>query len=171
MPNIPVNEKHGVRIMKKAILIVLAATFPISVFAREPSLTFRKIPIEHFTGNAKFEHRIIPYRFLDTMTIIVEDPDACGQKPNKPSFVIEKGKLLLSYELTPRPQEAKTCMLITQFEITGLPHEALDVGFAGGNEPFTIVKLKKCDFYQPISTDAYECLAPAIDPNKPHISD
>ena len=157
--------------MKKTLLMVLIAALPLSVFADEVSMTFREIPIAHFTGNTKYEHRIIPYRFFDTMTIIVEDPDACGQKPIKPSFVIEKGRLLLSYDLTPSPQGAGTCMLITQFEVSGLPHESLEVAFSGGNEPLTVVQLKKCEFYQPISSDIYECLAPVIDPNKPQLVD
>jgi hypothetical protein len=62
-------------------------------------------------------------------------------------------------------------MLITQFEISGLPHESLDVAFSGGDEPLTVVKLKKCDYYKPISDDIYECLAPLIDPNKPQFND
>jgi hypothetical protein len=157
--------------MKKIILIALLVVLPGLSFAGELALTFREIPIEHFTGNAKFEHRIIPYRFFDTMTIIVEDPDACGQKPIKPSFVVDKGQLVISYDLTSSPQGTGTCMLITQFEVTGLPHESLDVAFAGGDEPLTVVKLKRCDFYQPISSDIYECLAPEIDPNKPQINE
>jgi hypothetical protein len=157
--------------VKKVIMITLLAIFPIAGFAEDVSMTFREIPISNFTGNNKFEHRIIPYRFFNTMTIIVEDPDACGQKPIKPRFIIENGKLLLSYDLTPSTQGAETCMLITQFEISGLPHESLDVAFAGGDEPETVVKLKKCDFYQPISPDIYECLAPVINPNSPQIKE
>jgi hypothetical protein len=170
----PANEKQRERIMKKTILTVLAALatiFQLPVFAGEPAMTFREIPIEHFTGNSKFEHRIIPYRFFDTMTIIVEDPDACGQKPINPGFVIENGKLLITYDLTQSTKGASACMLISQFEITGLPHEPLEVGFAGGDEPLTMVKLKRCDFYKPVSDDIYECLAPVIDPNKPQIKD
>lgn len=157
--------------MRNAILVIIAAMFPLSALAGEPAMTFREIPIEHFSGNSRHEHRIIPYRFFDTMTIIVEDPDACGQKPIKPSFVIENGKLLLSYDLTPSPQGANVCMLISQFEVTGLPHEPLDVAFAGGDEPMTVVKLKQCDFYKPSSDDIYECMAPVIDPNKPQVKE
>jgi hypothetical protein len=167
----PANDELRERIMIKFLLMVLASVFALPAIAEEPSMTFREIPIKDFTGNTKSEHKIIPYRFFDTMTVIVEDPDACGQKPIKPSFVIENGKLLITYQLTPSPKDAGTCMLITQFEITGLPHESLDVGFAGGDEPLTIVKLKPCDFYKPVSSDIYECLAPVIDPNKPQLDE
>jgi hypothetical protein len=157
--------------VKKAIMMALFTIFPLIGFAEGVSMTFREIPITNFTGNNKFEHRIIPYRFFNTMTIIVEDPDACGQKPINPRFTIENGKLLLNYDLTPSVQGAGSCMLITQFEISNLPHESLDVAFAGGDEPLTVVKLKKCDFYQPVSPDLYECLAPVIDPNSSQIKE
>lgn len=157
--------------MKKTILMILATAIPISALAGEPSMSFREIPIDNYSGNSKYQHRIIPYRFFDTMTIIVEDPDACGQKPINPKFVIENEVLLLSYDLTPRPSGANVCMLISQFEVTGLPHKSLDVAFSGGDEPLTVVKLKPCDFYKPVSDDIYECLAPVIDPNKPHINE
>jgi len=45
-----VNEKHGVRIMKKAILNRPCGHVSYISICEEPSLTFRKIPIEHFTG-------------------------------------------------------------------------------------------------------------------------
>ena len=152
--------------MSKAILIALAAMLPFSALAAEPTLNFHVVPLDGFAGNSQFEHRVIPYRLFDTMTVVVEDPDHGGQKPINARFVIENGKLTLSYDLTPFKPGADSCLIVSQFDVSGLPHESLDVAFAGGDEPYTIVKLKKCDFYQPISSDIYECLAPEIDPNK-----
>ena len=151
--------------MKKFILISFAAILPVAAFAADPSLNFHVVPLEGFSGNSQFEHRVIPYRFFDTMTVVVEDPDHCGQKPINARFAIENGKLTLGYDLTPFKPGAESCLIVSQFDITGLPHKSLDVAFAGGDEPYTVVKLKKCEFYQPISSDIYECLAPAKDPN------
>ncbi|TSA49747.1 MAG: hypothetical protein D4R48_02830 [Nitrosomonadales bacterium] len=153
--------------MNKAILIALAAALPLSVFAGEPELSFHAIPLEGFAGKkGELEHKVIPYRIFDTMTVVVEDPIACGQKPINASFAIEKGTLQLSYELTPSSPGANFCLLVSQFDVTNLPHKPLAVAFAGGPEPFVVAKLKQCEFYQPTSTDIYECLAPEIDPNK-----
>jgi hypothetical protein len=152
--------------MKKSILMAFTAIFSLPAFAGEPSLTFQAIPLEGFTAKGKIEHKVIPYRIFDTMTVVVEDPIACGQKPINPSFALEKGKLRLSYELTPSTREANSCLLVSQFDVSDLPHESLEVAFAGGPEPYIVVKLKQCDFYQPKSSDIYECLAPEVDPNK-----
>jgi hypothetical protein len=123
-----------------------------------PSLEFHTIPVE---GAPTSEHKVTPYRLFDKMVITVWDPIQCGQKPVNPAFSIQGNKLFLSYALSPAPAGAKSCTLVSEFDVLNVPHRDLEVHFAGGPEPYIVATLKKCPFYKPTSDDIWECLAPA----------
>lgn len=123
-----------------------------------PSLEFRAIPLEAL-GPA--EHRVTPYRLFDKMVVTVWDPVACGQKAINPTFSIVGEKLMLGYSLTSASPGAARCVLVSEFDVSNLPHRDIEVLFAGGPEPYTIAKLKKCPNYSPKNEDVYECLMPA----------
>jgi hypothetical protein len=123
-----------------------------------PSLEFRTIPVK---GVPSSEHTVTPYRLYDKMVITVWDPVQCGQKPVNPAFSIQGDKLFLSYALSPASAGAKSCTLVSEFDILNVPHRDLEVNFAGGPEPYIVTTLKKCPYYSPTSDDIWECLAPA----------
>jgi len=103
------------------------------------------------------------------MTIIVEDPDAVVKNRTN-QVVIEKGKLLLSYELTPRPQEAKTCMLLLiRDHRPCLMKRWMSVSLVAMNL-YNCKTQKNVIFISQSVPMPMNAFAPAIDPNKPHIS-
>jgi len=152
--------------MKKAHLLLfgVALAFITLAFAEmpspggPPSLEFRTIPVE---GASTPEHKVTPYRLYDKMVVTVLDPIQCGQKPVNPAFSIQGDKLFLSYALSPAPAGAKSCTLVSEFDVLNVPHRDLEIHFAGGPEPYTVTKLRKCPYYSPASDDIWECLAPA----------
>lgn len=152
--------------MKKAYLLSFGAAsgFIALAFAElptpggPPSLEFRAIPIE---GAPAPEHRVTPYRLFDKIVVTVWDPVACGQKPVNPAFSIQGDKLFLSYALSPADPKAKSCTLVSEFDVSNAPHRDLEIQFAGGPEPYVVATMKKCPFYKPSSDDIWECLAPA----------
>ncbi|OIQ68856.1 hypothetical protein GALL_495460 [mine drainage metagenome] len=172
--------------MKKSHVLLsgVAAAFITLAFAEMPTpggpprLEFRAIPVQGMLvsrrerwlggkhGNAPAQgvsmpgHRVTPYRLYDKMVVTVWDPIRCGQKPTDPAFSIQGNKLLLSYKLSPAQPEAESCTLISEFDVLNVPHRDLEVQFAGGPEPYVVAKLKKCQFYSPVSEDIWECLAP-----------
>lgn len=152
--------------MKKShvLLFGAVAAFVTIAFAEmptpggPPSLEFRTIPVE---GTPISEHKVTPYRLYDKMVVTVWDPIQCGQKPVSPAFSIQGDKLFLSYALSPAPAGAKSCTLVSEFDVLHVPHRDLEVQFAGGPEPYVVAKLKKCPYFSPASDDIWECLAPA----------
>ena len=152
--------------MKKTHLLLfgVASAFIALAFAEMPTpggpprLEFRTIPIQ---GAPSLEHQVTPYRLYDKMVVTVWDPVQCGQKPMNPTFSIQGNKLFLSYALSPAPAGAKSCALVSEFDVLNVPHRDLEVHFAGGPEPYIVTTLKKCPFYTPASDDIWECLAPA----------
>ena len=149
---------------KSTALLGVGFALSIVVFAESPestgvpTLEFRAIPLEG--GGGSTEHKVTPYRLFDKMVVTVWDPVACGQKPVSPAFSIIEDKLFLSYSLTPAASSAKNCTLVSEFDISNMPHRDIEVDFAGGPEPYVVAKLRKCPFYEPKSEDVYECLAP-----------
>lgn len=151
--------------MKKASALLLVVTSAIITLAiaelpppgGPPNLEFRTIPVE---GAPNLEHKVTPYRIFDKMIVTVWDPIYCGQKPTNPAFSIQGDKLLLSYDLSSAPAGGKRCTLVSEFDVTNVPHRDLEVHFAGGPELFTIATLRKCPNYSPASQDIWECLAP-----------
>ena len=152
--------------MKKVHLLLfgVASAFIAIAFAEmptpggSPSMEFRTIPVE---GTPLLEHKVTPYRLFDKMVVTVWDPVQCGQKPVNPAFSIQGDKLYLSYALSPATVAAKTCTLVSEFDILNVPHRDLEINFAGGPEPYVVTTLKKCPYYSPTSYDIWECLAPA----------
>jgi hypothetical protein len=152
--------------MKKSVLASfgLATGFVALAFAElptpggPPSLEFRTIPIE---GAPVSEHRVTPYRLFDKMIVTVWDPVSCGQKPIGPAFSIQGQDLFLSYALSSAAADAKSCTLVSEFDVSNVPHRDLTIHFAGGPEPYVVATLKQCPYYQPSSDDIWECLAPA----------
>ncbi|MCM8621968.1 MAG: hypothetical protein NFW16_09575 [Candidatus Accumulibacter sp.] len=124
-----------------------------------PSLQFRTIPLE---GARSTEHRVTPYRLFDKLVVTVWDPVVCGQKAVNPAFSIQGDKLFLSYSLSPVEAGVQNCTLVSEFDLSNVPHRDIEVNFAGGPEPYVVAKLRKCPNYTPRSDDIYECLAPAI---------
>jgi hypothetical protein len=151
--------------MKKShfILLGVVSTFITIAFAEmptpggPPSMEFHTIPIQ---GAPTLEHKVTPYRLFDKMIVTVWDPIQCGQKPVNPAFSIQGNKLFLSYALSNAPEGAKSCTLVSEFDILNVPHRDLEVQFAGGPEPYVVAKLKKCPFSKPKSEDIWECLLP-----------
>ena len=142
-------------------LVMLSVT---SVFAElpvstgTPSLAFKSIQIDNLSE--KLEHRVTPYRLFDKMVVTVYDPVVCGQKPTSPAFKLSENRLSLSYAFAPAATNAKVqCALVSEFVISNVPHGDFAVSFAGGPEPYVVVKLRKCPSYQPKTDDIYECLA------------
>ena len=152
--------------MKKShfILLGVVSVFITIAYAEmptpggPPSLEFRTIPLE---GTPTSEHKVTPYRLYDKMIVTVWDPIQCGQKPVNTAFSIQGDKLFLSYALSKAPKGAKSCTLVSEFDILNVPHRDLVIEFAGGPEPYVVAKLKKCPYSKPISEDLWECLAPA----------
>ena len=124
-----------------------------------PEMTFKVIPLEGVPAGT--DHRVTPYRLFDKMIVTVWDPVSCGQKALDPKFSIDAGKLLLSYALTPAEDSERKCTLVSEFDVSNLPHRDLEVHFAGGPEPYTVARLRKCNFHEPRGEDIFECLAPA----------
>ena len=159
------DKQRGCVMKKSTALLGVGLALSIVAFAElpestgVPTLEFRAIPLEG--GGGSSEHKVTPYRLFDKMVVTVWDPVACGQKALNPAFSIIEDKLFLSYSLTSAASSAKKCTLVSEFDISNLPHRDIEVNFAGGPEPYTVVKLRKCSFYSPKSEDIYECLAPA----------
>lgn len=151
--------------MKKLHILLLgvASAFITIAFAEmptpggPPSMEFRTIPVE---GTPILEHKVTPYRFYDKMIVTVWDPIKCGQKPVNPAFSIQDNKLFLSYALSPAQSGAKSCTLVSEFDVLNVPHRDLEVQFAGGPEPYVVVKLKKCPYSKLTTDDVWECLSP-----------
>jgi hypothetical protein len=137
-----------------AVTVLAQTQGPVKV----PRLEFRTIPIE---GVNSPDHKVTPYRIFDTVIVTVWDPIACGQKPTDPAFIIEGNKVLLSYKLTAAAPNAKACTLVSEFDLMDAPNRELEVGFAGGPEPYVIAQMRKCPYYTPSSADIWECLTPA----------
>ena len=153
--------------MKKTIVLfgtALALSFVAFAELPEstgtPKLEFKEIPLQGKMPRA--EHKVTPYRLYNKMIVTVWDPVSCGQKAIDPKFSITGNTLALSYSLTPGTPGAKECSLVSEFDVSNLPHRDLEVAFAGGPEPYIVVKLKKCPNYKPTSEDIYECLAPVV---------
>ena len=156
--------------MKKTTLIFLLmiSALVTIVLAQMPdpigpvTMEFRTIPVE---GVASTEHKVTPYRLFDKMVVTVWDPVVCGQKPVNPAFSIKDDKLYLSYALSPTlslvdSQKAR-CTLVSEFDVSNVPHRDLEVHFAGGPEPYVVATLKRCPNYHPKSNDLWECLSPS----------
>jgi hypothetical protein len=125
--------------------------------ARVPRLTFRTIPVEQVSNG---EHKVTPYRIFDTLIVTVWDPISCGQRPSDAAAEVKGDKVLLSYKLSAPTSDTKGCTLVSEFDVAELPNRDLEVHFAGGPEPYTVAKMKKCPSYQPKSADIWECLMP-----------
>lgn len=152
--------------MKKTLLLLLGSVSAVVTLAfaglpvpgGAPRLEFRTIPVE---GTPVLEHKVTPYRLRDKMVVTVWDPVYCGQKPIDPAFSIQGEKLFLSYALSSAPAEGKRCTLVSEFDVSNVPHRDIQVNFAGGPEPYTVATLRKCPNYSPATEDIWECLAPA----------
>ena len=135
------------------------ATEPQTAISGPPTLRFEETQLPSVGATAR--HVVAPYRIYDMMVVAVEDPVACGQQAVNPSSFISNGKLYLRYDLTSAAPGAKQCTLYSNFMISNVPRAAMDVYFAGGNEPFVVARLKTCPYYEPTSRDVYKCLVPA----------
>ncbi|WP_342620793.1 hypothetical protein [Rhodoferax sp. GW822-FHT02A01] len=151
--------------MKKTAILVGVALLSMSAFAElpvstgTPSLIFKAIQIENTKD--KQQEVVTPYRLYDKLVVTVFDPVVCGQQPQAAKFKFTDNHLTVGYDLTPGPGgDSKNCALVSEFVIVNAPHGDFEVNFAGGDEPMTIAKLRKCPFYQPKGEDIYECLAP-----------
>lgn len=156
--------------MKKTLIMLLLLVSALVVLAiaqmPDPSgpvtLEFRTIPV---TGVPSSEHKVTPYRLFDKMVVTVWDPVICGQKPVNPAFSIKDDKLYLSYALSPASSHGDSlkpdCTLVSEFDVSNVPHRDLEIDFAGGPEPYVIATLKKCPNYHPKSNDVWECLGPS----------
>ena len=152
--------KKVIVLFGSALALSLVAFAELPESTGTPKLEFKVIPLEGKTPRA--EHKVTPYRLFDKMVVTVWDPVACGQKAHDPKFSIAGNTLSLSYSLTPGAPGAKECSLVSEFEVSNLPHRDLQVAFAGGPEPYIIAKLKKCPHYKPTGEDIFECLAPEV---------
>jgi hypothetical protein len=147
----------------KKLCIVIGMLSAVGVAVADepaaPSMKFTSIPVSEKIGSG--EHKLFPYRAEDKIVVIVVDPIACGQKPVKPSFRIEGNKLLLRYELTQAPAGAagKDCTAHSTFELDRMPHQDLQVNFAGGPEPFVVANMTRCPNAEPV-VDVWDCLVP-----------
>lgn len=149
--------------MKKIAMLIGFTLMAVGVHAElptgTPSLSFKAIQIENTKD--KLQEEVTPYRLYDKMVVTVFDPVVCGQKPQAPKFTFTEGHLTVGYDLSPEPSaDKKSCALVSEFIIVNAPHGDFEVSFAGGDEPVTIAKLRKCPFYQPKGEDIYECLSP-----------
>jgi hypothetical protein len=126
--------------------------------ARQPRLAFRTIPMEGSTGT---EHKVTPYRLYDKLIVTVWDPVACGQQPSDATVSIKGNKVYLSYKLSSAQVGAKSCTLMSEFDVSDVPNRDLEVHFAGGAEPYTVATMRKCPHYKPTTPDIWECLVPA----------
>ena len=149
--------------MKKIFLLLgIASTLGAPAFAEievpggAPRLEFTVLPAK---AGTRLEHKVKPYRIFDKMMISVEDPVYCGQEAVNPTFSIEGGKLLVNYDLT-SPSSDRRCLLVSQFNVSNVPHRNLNVHFAGGAEPYEVAVLARCPSYAPKSDDVWECLVP-----------
>ena len=122
-----------------------------------PHLTFRTIPVEQASNG---EHKVMPYRMFDTLVVTVWDPISCGQRPSDESVQVKGDEIYLTYKLSAPPTEVQSCTLVSEFVVSDLPNQDLNVHFAGGAEPYVVAKMKSCPNYKPNSDDIWECLMP-----------
>jgi hypothetical protein len=95
------------------------------------------------------------------MIVVVHDPIVCGQRPVAPRLSVQAQQVVVQYELTEAPAgEARACVAHSIFKIDDLPDRSLNVAFAGGAEPVSVVQLRRCPSQQP-KTDPWDCLVPA----------
>jgi hypothetical protein len=154
--------------MKSLDVLILAASVAASTFAsaqgsdpeRRPRLVFRVIPVQ---GVFSAEHVVTPYRLYDRLLVTVRDPVTCGQRPRDPAVSIQGNTVFLSYALTDSSGGARSCTLVSEFEVQDAPNRDLEVSFAGGTEPYIVAKMKKCPGYKPSVDDIWECLVPSKD--------
>jgi hypothetical protein len=140
-------------------LISFGAMAELPASTGTPSLAFKAIEIQN--TKEKLQEQVTPYRLFDKMVITVFDPVVCGQQPQAPKFKFTDNHLTIGYDLTVASNsDNKNCALVSEFIIQNAPHGDYEVSFAGGNEPLTVAKLRKCPFYQPKGEDVYECLSP-----------
>ncbi|MDE1950295.1 MAG: hypothetical protein KGL43_03320 [Burkholderiales bacterium] len=151
--------------MKVHRILALAATACAATLAAAESpeaghgarLEFRTIPMERAGGT---EHLVMPYRLYDKLIVTVWDPIVCGQRPSEPSALVKGEKILIGYKLSAAGAAAKSCTLVSEFTVSDLPKRDLEVHFAGGAEPYTVAKMRKCPSYHPHTSDLWECLVP-----------
>ena len=142
---------------------VVATTFASAQAADAPSrpqLVFRVIPMQ---GVYSTEHAVTPYRLYDRLIVTVWDPVTCGQRPRDAAVSIQGDTVFLSYALSDSSGGAKSCTLVSEFEVLGAPNRELEVKFSGGTEPYVVAKMKKCPSYKPSVDDIWECMVPSKD--------
>ncbi len=107
-------------------------------------------------------HQVLPYRIENRMMVVVHDPVACGQTPQRPRFSIQNDQLILQYDLTEAPAGGpqRSCVAYSMFQIDDVPDRSLKVSFAGGPEPFSVAQLKRCSSQSPRS-GKWDCLVPS----------
>ena len=125
----------------------------------QQTMKFTSIPITEKVGSG--EHKIFPYRIEDKVVVTVQDPIACGQRPINPRFELKGNKLVLRYDLTKAPSGTAggSCTAHSTFEIENMPHQDLEVSFAGGQERFIVASMVRCPNTKPV-VDIYDCLVP-----------
>ena len=146
-------------ILMGVTIISMGAFAVLPVSTGTPSLAFKAIQLENIKDRQHEE--VTPYRLFDKMVVTVFDPVVCGQKPVAAEFKFTDKHLTIGYDLTPSlAGDNKSCALVSEFVISNAPHGDFEVDFAGGDEPITVAKMRKCPNYQPKGEDIYECLAP-----------
>ncbi len=151
--------------MKRSNLLVAIAGMLVIVtpVLADPSpptiLTFTSIPIAEKIGAPA--HKVLPYRNVDRVIVIVVDPIYCGQKPTNARFEIKPGKISLRYDLTAAPPGSTlpNCSAHSTFDLSHVPDGDFQVDFAGGEEPVQTAIMTRCPNEQP-KEDIWDCMVP-----------
>ena len=144
-----------------SVALVLAAGYAFADKATDsPKMTFRDVKAE--PQISALEDTATPYRFEDTVLVIIKDTALCGQKTTNASFAIKGNQIALHYELTPAPPGVTAkCTLASEFKIENVPHRDLTVAFSDDHEAATVASMQKCPNYNPKTDDVWQCLVPA----------
>jgi hypothetical protein len=116
--------------MKQALLVghaLVCSASALAAGAPEPSMKFLAAPAVERSG---IPHReVLQYRGRDTLTVVIQEPAACGDRPVQPSLGLKEGTLLLRYRIEggSDASAARACAATAIFALRNLPREDLKV--------------------------------------------
>jgi hypothetical protein len=151
-------------IVKSLLLFSALSLLSFGVFAeaepqpKSPTMKFTSLPLAQRLRDG--EAKITPYRAEDTVMVQIEDTINCGQQPVNPSFEIDRGRLLLRYDLAVDNAaiSGQTCAAHSSFLLREMPDRDLEVSFAHRGGPEMTARMVRCP--GKAIHDAWDCLLP-----------
>jgi hypothetical protein len=114
-----------------SVEIAASAAAPVQSAPRMSFVAAPAIPVSGFGS----ERHVVQVRNGDTMNVVIHEPAACGDRPERASFKLERGRLWLRYGMRAAQTSATSCVATAMVAFRGLPADDIEVVATSDSAP------------------------------------